>query len=119
MKERQGVSGPAELQRRVLAAVANDLESFEDIAGELARVSGKAESADEIAASLEFLIAEGLVGAYLLHAEAPYITPVEPRVAEVKTHWMYITEKGCWVLHEGESPEDAPRWRPPEIRDSA
>src|SRR6266567_3818643 len=86
-----------ELDRLVLAAVCDDFVTLESIIDKLSGpgvgIAGKLD-AGILHCCLFDLIADKLVSAYLLHADPPYITPVEIGDDALPTCWFYITQRG-------------------------
>ena len=96
--------GYADLDRMILGAVLHDFEPFELI---VSRVSGTDAEyvSDQIERGLVSLLGGGLVGAYLIHAEPPYVTAVAPEPDKLQRYWYMITEEGRRLLQ----PESEPR----------
>jgi hypothetical protein len=95
----------AEFDRLILAAVAKDLEPLEIIQSKISnllKVSLEVPVSDLVESSLIRLIAEELIAGYLLHAEPPYITPVDVNSGQLENYWFYITEEGKKLLLESE-----------------
>ena len=81
------------LNRIILEIVLRDFEPFEAIAGEASKSSSD-EGIDGIREDLRILLARGLVGAFLIHIEPPYATPVDPQPDEMERYWYTITPAG-------------------------
>ena len=90
-----------ELDRTILSAVSDDFEPLESILRKLTAPEtcfpellepGKLEP------RLIRLIADKLISAYLLHADAPFITPVDIRHEKLSRAWFLITERGMICL---------------------
>lgn len=115
-----------ELDRLVLGAVGEDFVTLDYIFDELGSpdsiFAGKVD-AELIYSRLLTLLADKLISAYLLHADPPYITPVEIGRDTLATSWFYITQRGrkCLAnslrrrgnLHSNES--DSPDQYPPAV----
>jgi hypothetical protein len=113
-----------ELDRLVLGAVGDDFVTLDYIIDKLGSpdniFAGKVEL---IYSRLLNLLADKLINAYLLHADPPYVTPVEIGRAALATSWFYITQRGrkCLAnnlrrrgsLHSSES--DSPDQYPPAV----
>ena len=86
-----------EMDRLILAAVCDDFMTLEFIVGELSKkvpgISGRHGSL-HLQAHLLNLISDKLINAYLLHAEPPYITPIEISYKGLAASWFYITQRG-------------------------
>ncbi len=86
-----------ELDRLILTAVGDDFATMEFIVGKLCgtpgEITGKLD-AGHLYRRLFELVADKLVSAYLLHAEPPYITPVELSSDAFPACWFYITQRG-------------------------
>ena len=119
---RAQVYGPAmtasshEICRVILKAVAEDYQSFESIVGQVSGANPEYGSGVEIEHLLLSLLASNLAGAYLLHADPPYATPVESTPEMIRTYWFCITEQGRKFLdmsaREQISSRDRERPRP-------
>jgi hypothetical protein len=90
-----------EFERTLLEVVFNDLEPFESIAEKLSRDTVGSGTYDirNLQCILLRLIADDFVGAYLIHAEHPYVTAVEARSDRVLRCWYRITARGKRRLH--------------------
>jgi hypothetical protein len=87
----------ADLNRTILEVVLRDFESFESIVSKIFRSSDD-ESSDKVRRGLRSLLEDGLVGAYLIHAEPPYTTPVNPEPDHMQRYWYTITAQGRRLL---------------------
>ena len=97
MNENSISSQDSRIDHLILASAADDLQPFEVIQSKLSNWMGRVDdgSADgELSDRIFRLIGDDLMGAYLLHAEPPYITPVDPMRSKLEHYWFYITEKG-------------------------
>jgi hypothetical protein len=84
----------ADFNRTILEVVLRDFESFESIVSKVSR-SRDDDPSDEVRRGLHALLADGLVGAYLIHAEPPYATPVDdPEPNHIEWYWHTITAQG-------------------------
>ena len=86
-----------ELDRLVLSAVGDDFVTLDFIFDKL--VSAEGSFADRVDPEVIYsrllnLLADKLINAYLLHADPPYITPVEIGRDTLATSWFYITQRG-------------------------
>jgi hypothetical protein len=100
--------GYADLNRMILELVACDFEPFESILDNLSRRNTDALSAcdpDEMQEVLLALVTDGLLGAYLIHADPPYITAADPSLETVQRYWFMITEKGVRYLKNTSAPQ--------------
>lgn len=91
-----------EFERTVLEVVFNDIEPFESITAKLSRratASGEHFDVKCLQPLLLLLIADDLVGAYLIHAESPFVTAVEAKSDTVQRYWFRITGRGKRRLH--------------------
>ncbi len=88
------------LHRALLELVCDDIFPFEQIVDDLSK--GPAGSSqfelEKVQRTLLDLISRGLVGSYLLHADAPYITPTEVDFDSMPRYWYCITDKGQKLL---------------------
>jgi len=86
-----------ELDRLILAVVGDDFATLEFIVDKLCgapgEITGKLD-AGHLYCRLFDLVADKLVSAHLLHADPPYITPVETTSDAFPTCWFYITQRG-------------------------
>jgi hypothetical protein len=87
-----------DLDRVILAAVSDDFTTLEFIAEKLSFspdiAVGKLD-AEALLRRLLQLIGEKHINAYLLHADPPFITPIEiGDKAALATCWFYITQRG-------------------------
>ena len=86
-----------EFELALLEVVFNDLEPLESIESKLLpqqTASGGTFDLTNLQRQLLLLIADDLVGAYLLHAEHPYITAVEAYPETIHRYWYCITSRG-------------------------
>jgi hypothetical protein len=83
----------AYLSRMILEIVLRDFESFESIVTKLSKAKPGTGS-DEVKALLLALLANDLLGAYLIHADPPYFTPVDAAPNTIEFYWLLITEEG-------------------------
>jgi hypothetical protein len=100
--------GYSDLNQLILELVACDFEPFESILDKLSRKSPDTLSAsdiDEIPVILLALVTDGMLGAYLIHADPPYITAVDPSLETVQRYWFMITEKGKKYLQNTSAPQ--------------
>jgi len=86
-----------ELDRLVLAAVCDDFVTIEFVVDKLCGtgggITGKLD-AGILHCRLFDLIADKLINAYLLHADPPFITPMEIGYDALPACWFYITQRG-------------------------
>jgi len=94
-----------ELDHLILATVGDDFMTLEFIADKLLtpanEIPGKLD-VKSLQTRLLKLITHKLVNAYLLHADPPFITPIEIGYDALPTSWFYITQRGRKCL--GNSP---------------
>jgi hypothetical protein len=86
-----------EFERTVLEVVLNGFEPFESITAKLSQqhtVSGGRFDMGNLQSPLLRLLADDFVGAYLIHAEPPYVTALEARPDAIHRYWYRITGKG-------------------------
>jgi hypothetical protein len=83
----------ADLNRMILEIVLRDFESFESIVAKISKAKPHVGS-DEVKALLLALLADDLLGAYLIHADPPYFTPVDTTPNTIEFYWLLITEGG-------------------------
>ena len=91
-----------EFERALLEVVLNDSEPFESIAATLSqrqKASGGTFDTTELQSLLLRLLADDFVGAYLIHAEPPYLAAVESRSDTIHRYWYRITGRGKRRLH--------------------
>src|SRR6202035_799697 len=94
-----------ELDRLLLSAVGDDFVTLESIVEKLGRPEGPVFGRldhDLLYSRLLTLIADRLINAYLLHADPPYITPVNTSPGALPTSWFYITQRGRRCLANGD-----------------
>ncbi len=99
-----------ELDRMVLTAVSNDFESFESIVSRISGWNGGTlaeRDTERIGWSLVRSIASNYIRAYLVHADAPYITVVGDSSDTIRRYWFYITASGLQYLRDGHHHCDA------------
>jgi len=108
---RAQVYGPAmtasshELYLVILKAVAEDYQSFESIVSQASIADPAYRLGVETEQTLLSLVATNLVGAYLLHADPPYATPVDATPEMIRTYWFCITKEGRTYLENALAPE--------------
>ncbi len=86
-----------EFERTLLEVVFNDIEPFESITDKLSQqhtAIGETFDVKGLQRMLLRFIADDLVGAYLIHAESPYVTAVEAKSGTVHRYWYRITTSG-------------------------
>ena len=92
-----------EFERAMPEVVLNDLEPFESIVAKLSQqhtVSGGSCEMRNLQSLLLRLLADDFVGAYLIHAEPPYVTALEASPDTIHGYWYRITERGETRLHD-------------------
>ncbi len=92
-----------ELDRMVLTVVSNDFESFESIVSRISTWTREVlaeRDIERIGWSLVRSIAANHIRAYLVHADAPYITVVGDSSETIRRYWFYITQDGLKFLRE-------------------
>jgi hypothetical protein len=94
----------ADLNRMILEIVLRDFESFESIVSKLSKSTPGVDS-DEIKGLLLALLADDLIGAYLIHADPPYFTPVDATPDTIEWYWLLITEEGKRRFEAQSAPE--------------
>lgn len=102
-----------ELDRAILSAVSEDFEPLESIVRKVSIPEGRFPELLEpgkLDTRLICLVADRLISAYLLHADPPFITPVDIRHEKLSRAWFLITERGMKCL----GPE--PRATSPKLR---
>ncbi len=104
----------ADLNRMILEIVLRDFESFESIVAKLSKANPEVGS-DEVKALLLALLADDLLGAYLIHADPPYFTPVDATPDTIELYWLLITEEG---KKTSPGPVRTASQRPARIRNS-
>jgi hypothetical protein len=91
-----------EFERALLEVVFNDFEPYESIAAKLSpqdTASGEIFDMRSFPGILLRLMADDFVGAYLIHAEPPYVTAVEANSDTIQRYWYRITGRGKRRLH--------------------
>ena len=83
----------ADLNRMILEIVLRDFESFESIVAKLSETKPEVDS-EEIKGLMLALLADDLIGTYLIHADPPYFTPVDATPETIEWYWLLITEEG-------------------------
>jgi hypothetical protein len=84
-------------ERPLLEVVLNDLVPFNSITAKLWKqhtASGGTFDVDELQCLLLLLVADDLVGVYLVHADSPFVTAVEANSDTVQRYWFRITSRG-------------------------
>ena len=81
----------------ILRALCEQLSPVERLL-EKAHSTPSVKGVQALAARLLRLVEEGLVDSYLLHAEHPFITPVETNAAGIYKHWFFISKEGVRLL---------------------
>jgi hypothetical protein len=92
--ESRKTSRSREFERAILEAVSEEYQSFESVVSKLSPASQITYEVIEIESMLLSLIANNLVGAYLIHADPPYATEVEADPDTIRRYWFCITEQG-------------------------
>jgi hypothetical protein len=86
-----------ELDQIILEVVSDDFESFESV---VSKLSGRCIGfqprihMDQIKSRLLCNTVNGLVGAYLIHADPPYVTAVNISADTIDRYWFHLTESG-------------------------
>jgi hypothetical protein len=91
-----------EFERTLLEVVFNDTAPFESITAKFSQqhaAIGGTFDVRNLQPLLLLLIADDFVGAYLLHAEHPYVTAVEAKSDTLQRYWYRITARGKRRLH--------------------
>ena len=91
-----------QFERALLEVVFNDIEPLEAITAKLSlqpTASGGTFDVRNLQRLLLLLIADDLVGAYLIHAESPFVTAVEANSDTIQRYWFRITGRGIRRLH--------------------
>jgi len=86
-----------DLDQLILAAVCDDFMTLEFITDKILRPPGGDAGkydAESVHSHLLQLISDKLINAYLLHADPPYITPINIGIDALGTSWFYITQRG-------------------------
>jgi hypothetical protein len=94
----------ADLNRRILEIVLREFESFETIFATLSKACPEIGS-DEVKELLLALLADDLLGTYLIHADPPYFTPVVATRDTLEWYWFLITQEGKTLLHSPSKPQ--------------
>jgi hypothetical protein len=94
----------ADLNRMILEIVLRDFESFESIVAKLSKSKPEVGS-DEVKGLLLGLLADDLLGTYLIHADPPYFTPVDATLETIERYWLLITEEGKRHLETSAKPQ--------------
>jgi hypothetical protein len=81
------------LNRKIMEVVSRDFEPFEAIVSKVSRGRDN-DATDEVLTGLRVLLDNGLVGAYLIHADPPYATPVDPEPNSMHRFWYTVTARG-------------------------
>jgi len=92
-----------QFERALLEVVFNDIEPLESITAKLSQqptASGGTLDVGSLQRLLLLLIDADLVGAYLIHAEAPFVTAVEAKSDTIQRFWFRITGRGKSRLHK-------------------
>jgi hypothetical protein len=87
----------------LLEVVFNDIEPLESITAKLSHqptASGGSFDTRDVQTRLMLLIADDLVGAYLIHPESPFVTAVEAMTDTTHRYWYRITTRGRRRLHD-------------------
>lgn len=58
----------------------------------------------ETQVALLALISNGLVGDYMIHANPPYVSAVEPNLDTIERYWFAVTERGEKFLQADREP---------------
>jgi hypothetical protein len=77
----------------ILEIVLRDFESFESIVAKLSKANPTIQSG-QVKELLLPLLADDLLGTYLIHADPPYFTSVDATPDTVEWYWFLITEEG-------------------------
>ena len=86
-----------ELDRIILEIVSDDFEPFESVVSKLSpRYIGIQPQfqIDQVKSSLLGNTVNRHVGAYLIHADPPYVTAVQVSADTIDRYWFHITESG-------------------------
>jgi hypothetical protein len=94
----------ADLNRMILEIVLRDFESFELIVAKLSKANPEVGS-DQVKGLLLGLLADDLLGTYLIHADPPYFTPVDATLETIERYWLLITEEGKRHLETCSKPQ--------------
>ena len=92
-----------EFEHALLEVVFNDIEPFESITEKLSQqhtAIGGTFDVRNLQPLLLLLIADDFVGAYLIHAESPFVTAVEAKSDTIQRYWFRITGRGIRRLHK-------------------
>ena len=96
-------------ERALLEVVFNDIETFESITAKLLQQStagGGTVDVRNLQCLLLLLTADDFVGAYLIHAEPPFVTAVEANFDTIQRYWFRITGRGIRRLHKLQGKHD-------------
>ena len=86
-----------ELDQIILEVVSDDFESFESVVSKLSRRCIGFQPRilmDQIKGRLLCNTVNGLVGAYLIHADPPYVTAVNISADTIDRYWFHLTGSG-------------------------
>lgn len=86
-----------ELDQIILEVVSDDFEPFESLVSKLSRrYIGFQQRfhVDQIKSRLLRNTVNGLVGAYLIHADPPYVTAVNVSADTIDRYWFHLTDSG-------------------------
>ena len=86
-----------ELDQIILEVVSDDFESFESVVSKLSRRYIGFQQRfhmDQIKSRLLCNTVNGLVGAYLIHADPPYVTAVKVSADTIDRYWFHLTDSG-------------------------
>jgi hypothetical protein len=84
-----------EMDRLILEAVGDDFITLDCIIEGVSMPAGGAKlDPTDLQRRLLSLVSDKLINAYLLHAEPPFITPIQIGSRSIPTSWFYITQRG-------------------------
>lgn len=92
------------IKRLILEELTGELEPVESIRDRLARRGvplSEDEDRDRLEIVLSDLVMDGLLGAYLLHADSPFLTAVDASSQSILNCWFIATERGSASLRNG------------------